>query len=257
MKKALTLLAFLLFIFQNFQAQTADEILTKYFVAVGGIEKWKSLTSVKMAGNMVMEQGEFPITLYRKTPNKFKIVMNVMQKEIVPQAFDGETGWMINPFAGGTGAQKIEDNQIKALKDVSEFEDPFINYKSKGFVASYEGTGDAGGVKCHIIKLIKHQGVAGEEISSLYYFDVDQYLQIMIKQPNVQMMGQEIEIYLSDYQDTGSGLMMPFVMDTHYQGKSVQKLNFTAITVNEEMPDDIFKFPGEATTGGTESSPSK
>jgi len=250
MKKALALIASLFFLAQFFQAQTADEILAKYFKSVGGIEKWKNLKSVKMTGNMVMAQGEFPITLYRESPNKFKIVMTIMGQEIIPQAFDGETGWMVNPFAGGSGPQKIEDSQIRALKDVSEFEDPFINYRDKGFAASFEGTGDAGGVQCQIIKLIKHQGVEGEEISSLYYFDMDQNLQILIKQPNAQMMGQEIEIYLSDYQDTGDGLIMPFVLDTHYQGQSVQKLNFTSITVNEDIPDDIFKFPGEANTGG-------
>jgi len=195
-----------------------------------------------------MSQGEFPFTLYRKTPNKFKIVLNIMGQEIIPQAFDGDTGWMNNPFGGGAGPQKIEDDQAKAIRDESEFEDPFINYQSKGFEASYEGTGDAGGIQCHIIKLIKHKGVEGEEMASFYYFDTEHYLQIMIKQPSAQAMGQEIEIHLSDYQETGNGLLMPFVMDTQYQGQSVQKLNFTTITVNEEMSDDLFAFPGEKKT---------
>jgi hypothetical protein len=59
-------------------------------------------------------------------------------------------------------------------------------------------------------------------------------------------MEQEIEIYMSDYQEVPGGLLMPFVMDTQMQGQSVQKLTFTAITVNEEMPDELFKFPEEA-----------
>jgi hypothetical protein len=249
MKKLVTLPLILLFTVQLFYAQTADQIITRYFEGVGGMDKWKSLTSIKMSGNLVMSQGEFPITLYRKTPNKFKIVINVMGQEIIPQAFDGETGWMNNPLSGGAGPQQIDAEQVKALKDESEFEDPFIDYRAKGFEASYEGTGDAGGVQCHIIKLIKNKGVEGEEMSSYYYFDTEHYLQIMIKQPGAQAKGQDIEIYLSDYQETEDGLLMPFVLDTQYQGKSVQKLSFTAIAVNEEMPDELFSFPGEKKEG--------
>jgi outer membrane lipoprotein-sorting protein len=243
MKKPLMIIVLLLAAVQIFQAQTADDILKKYFESVGGVDKWKNMKSLKMTGNLVMPQGEFPFTLYRKAPDKFKIVLNIMGQEIVPQAYDGETGWMINPFAGGSGPQKIPDEQIKAVKDESEFEDPFINYQAKGFEVSFEGTGDVAGVHCNILKLVKHKGVAGEEMSSTYYFDTDNALQIMVKQKSSQSMEQEIEIYLSDYQEAGEGLLMPFVIDTQMQGQSVQKLNFTAIKVNEEIADELFKMP--------------
>ncbi len=59
-------------------------------------------------------------------------------------------------------------------------------------------------------------------------------------------MDQEVEIYLSDYQELSDGVLMPFVMDTQMKGQSVQKLTFTAITLNEDMPDEMFKFPEEA-----------
>jgi outer membrane lipoprotein-sorting protein len=243
MKKSFISLVILLFALQMIPAQTADNIITKYFESVGGIEKWKNLKSIKMTGKMVMVQGEFPITLYRKPPNKFKIVMNIAGQEIIPQAFDGETGWMNTPFGGAAGPQKMEEDQIRELRDVSEFEDPLIDYQARGFIASYEGTVDTAGVKCYIVKLIRHKGIEGKEMASLYYFDTEHYLPVMIKQPSPQAMGQEIEIHMSEYQETSDGVLMPFVMDTHFKGQSVQKLNFTEITINEEMADDIFKFP--------------
>ncbi len=246
MKKSLTLVAFLFVVIQVFQAQTADDVINKYFESVGGIDKWKSLKSMKMTGNLTMQMGEFQFTIYRKAPNKFKIVLNIQGQEIVPQAFDGETAWMINPFAGGNGPTKVPDDQIQAVKDESEFEDPFINYKEKGYETSYEGTADVAGTQCNVIKMIKHKGVEGQEMSSNYYFDTATNLQIMVKQKSAQSMEQEIEIYMSDYQEIPDGLLMPFVMDTQMQGQSVQKLTFTAITVNEEMPDELFKFPEEA-----------
>jgi outer membrane lipoprotein-sorting protein len=245
MKKSLTLVAFLFVVIQVFQAQTADEVINKYFESVGGIDKWKSLKSMKMTGNLVMQMGEFQFTIYRKAPDKFKIVMNIQGQEIVPQAFDGETAWMINPFAGSSSASKVPDDQIQAIKDESEFEDPFINYQSKGYDLSYAGTADAAGTQCNVLKMIKHKGVEGQEMTSDYYFDKATNLQIMVKQKSAQSMGQEIEIYLSDYQELPNGLLMPFVLDTQMQGQSVQKLNFTTITLDEEIPDDIFKFPEE------------
>jgi len=246
MKRSILLPAFLFLAVQAFRAQTADEIIGRYFDQVGGIEKWKSMTTLKMSGNLVMPQGEFPFAMYRKAPDKFKVIMTIMDKEFVPQAFDGETGWMINPFTGTEGAQKLPDEQAGALKEESAFQDPFIDYQSKGFTASYEGTADAGGVTCHVVKLVKHDGEEGREMTSRYYFDTGTNLQIMVKQATPMTMGQEVEIYLSDYQEVGDGLMMPFVLDTRADGQSIQKLKLDTITVNEDLPDDLFRFPGEA-----------
>ena len=245
MKRSILLPVFLFLTVQVFHAQTADDIIKKYFDNAGGIDKWKSMTSLKMSGNLVMPQGEFPFAMYRKSPNKFKVVMKIMDKEFIPQAFDGETGWMINPFTGTDGAQKLPEEQVTALRDESEFEDPFIDYKDKGFVVSYEGTAEAGGVTCHVIKLVKHQGEEGKEMKSTYYFDTENSLQIMIKQATPQTMGQDVEIYMSDYREVGDGYMMPFVLDTQLDGQSIQKLNLETITVNEDIADEVFKFPGE------------
>jgi outer membrane lipoprotein-sorting protein len=49
---------------------------------------------------------------------------------------------------------------------------------------------------------------------------------------------------MSDYQDIGEGLMMPFNMDTRMNGQSVQAIKFTTITINQEIPDSLFTFPG-------------
>lgn len=245
MKRSMTLVAFLFAVIQVFQAQTADEVINKYFESVGGIDKWKSLTSMKMTGNLAMQMGDFQFTIYRKAPNKFKIVLNIQGQEIIPQAYDGETAWMINPFAGGSGPAKIPEDQVKAVKDESEFEDPFINYKDKGIEVSLVGSSDSAGTPCNVVKMVKNKGIEGEEMASEYYFDKATNLQVMVKQKSAQSMGQEVLIYLSDYQELANGLLMPFVMDTQMQGQSVQKLTFTAITVNEDMPDELFKFPEE------------
>lgn len=247
MKKLITVLLFSALTLTVTWSQTVDGVLGKYFESIGGIEKWKALTSMKMTGSLPTPQGEFNFEMNRKAPNKMMVSVDVMGQKLIPQAFDGEVAWMINPFTGNTAAQKLNDEQAKDLKNDAIFEDPFIDYANKGYEVTYEGTGEVDGVQCQILKLVRNKG-KDEENTSTYYFDNASYLPLMLKQTmnNGQNGSQEVEIHYSDYQDIGNGIIMPFSMDTRMNGQSVQAIKFTAIVVNEEIPDDIFKFPGEA-----------
>ncbi len=86
------------------------------------------------------------------------------------------------------------------------------------------------------------------KVGVIFYFDTENSLQIMIRQATPLTMGQDVEIYMSDYREVGDGYMMPFVLDTQMDGQSIQKLNLETITVNEDIADDVFKFPGESTS---------
>src|SRR5687767_11053919 len=80
-------------------AQTADEILNKYFANTGGVDKWKAVKTMKMEAKVATPQGDLPIVMLAKAPNKSKMTINVQGKEIVQQAYDGQTAWTLNPFA--------------------------------------------------------------------------------------------------------------------------------------------------------------
>jgi outer membrane lipoprotein-sorting protein len=251
MKKILFLALVISSLSAGIFAQTADEIVNKYFETVGGMEKWKNLKSMKMTGNLVMQMGQFPFTIYRKAPNKFKVVVDIQGQQIIPQAFDGDTAWMLNPFAGGTGPEKVPDDQVRAVKEESDFEDPFIDYKSKGIELTYDSTTEINGVKCYVVKMTKHKGEEGLEMSSSYFFDMGTGLVYMIRQKSSQSNDQEIDIYLSDYREVKDGILMPYVMDTQAQGQSLQKLDYSAIDLDMEMPDDLFKMPQETPAATT------
>ena len=174
------------------------------------------------------------------------VSVDVMGQKLVPQAFDGEVAWTLNPFTGNPEPQKLPEEQLKDLKRDAVFEDPFIDFAAKGSEVTYEGTADLDGIKCHILKLVQNKGQEGNESVSTYYFDSESYLPMMTKQTvNAGMGPQEVDIYFSDYQDIGNGLVMPFSMDQRVGGQSMQTIKFTKITVDEEVADDIFKFPGE------------
>jgi outer membrane lipoprotein-sorting protein len=227
-------------------SQSVDDILNKYFQSIGGVDKWKALKSVKMTGTMPTPQGDFAFELCRKAPNKYLISLDIMGKKMIPQAFDGEIGWTLNPFMGSDAPQKLPAEQVSGLKDEAEFEDPFINYKSKGYQIVLEADGDVDGVKCFVLHMTRSASEGNTAIDRKYYLDKETYLQLMTSEKGEdggQMAGQEVNTYFSDYQDVGDGIMIPFTMETRFGGQSM-KIKFTAVKVNEDISDDVFKYTG-------------
>lgn len=246
MKKLLTLF-FLSVITVSLWSQTAEGVVNKYLESIGGADKWKAIKTAKLTGTVPTPQGDFTFEMFRKAPNKFIISLDIMGQKFVPQAYDGEVAWTLNPFMGDPTPQKLPDEQMISVKQEADFEDPFIDYALKGNEVIYVGTTDVDGVNCYELKLTKNKGKAEEELVMNYYFDSETYLPIMIKQvpKSGQMAGQETNVYYSDYQDAGNGLLMPYTIDTKVGGQIVQAVKFTQIELNGEITEEVFKFPGE------------
>lgn len=244
MKKPITLL-FCLAITVSAWSQTVDGIVSKYFESIGGLDNWKAVKSMKMTGTLPTPQGNFNFEMLRKAPKMFMISVEVMGQKMVPTAYDGVTAWTINPFTGDSNPQKLPEDQLSSALQQAEFEDFFIDYAKKGEV-TYEGTADVDGVKCYILKAVTQKGT-DNEMTMLYHFDSETYIPVMVKQSSKsgQMAGQEVDVYYSDYQDAGNGLLVPYTMDTKIGGQSVQAIKFSKVEINPEISDDVFKYTGK------------
>lgn len=244
MKKPITLL-FCLAITVSAWSQTVDGIVSKYFESIGGLDNWKAVKSMKMTGTLPTPQGNFNFEMLRKAPKMFMISVEVMGQKMIPTAYDGVTAWTINPFTGDSNPQKLPEDQISSALQQAEFEDFFIDYAKKGEV-TYEGTADVDGVKCYVLKAITQKGT-DNEMTMLYHFDSETYIPVLVKESSKsgQMAGQEVNIYYSDYQDAGNGLLVPYTMDTKIGGQSVQAIKFSKVEINPEISDDVFKYTGK------------
>lgn len=242
MKLKMTFTLLMVVIFAAAQAQTADEILSKYFESTGGLDKWRALKSRTMVGKAFFGQ-EFPMTVYEKAPNKQKTVVNVQGTEIIMNVYDGKDAWMLNPLQGGKEPVKLDDEQAKDVKD-EEFEDDFIDYKKKGHEVTLEGMEEVDGVKCHKIKLVRNKNNPKEDITEIYYFDSENYVPIVQSSfiRSGPQKGTEVKSYLSDYQEV-NGLMFPFSMEQKVNGQTASKITIEKITLNDITDDSIFAFP--------------
>lgn len=219
------------------QAQTADDILAKYFENTGGVEKWKALTASKMSGTMSMQGMEFPGTIYSARPNKQRVEVSVQGKGIV-QAYDGTDAWWINPFAGGEEPQKMPAEMSEEIVK-QQFENEFLNYKEKGHTVELVGKETIDGTETWHIKLTKKNG----DIEH-HFFDTEYFVLIMTRTSinNGPMKGQNSEMYFSDYQEV-DGMMFPFFMESKMGGQSAQKITLKTVELNGKYEDSFFAMP--------------
>jgi len=219
------------------QAQTADDILAKYFEATGGLKKWAELKSSKMTGVMSMQGMEFPGTIYSAAPNKQKVEVSVQGQNIV-QAYDGETAWWINPFANALEAQKMPAEMSEEMVK-QKFESEFINYKDKGHTVELEGKETIEGTEAWKIKLTKKGGDV-----EYHFFDTEYNVPIMMRTAisNGPMKGQNADTFMSDYQEV-EGMMFPFFIESKVGGESAQKITIKTVELNGKYDDAFFAFP--------------
>ncbi len=219
------------------QAQTADDILAKYFENTGGLQKWNSLASSKMIGTMSMQGMEFPGTIYSARPNKQRMEFSVQGKNIV-QAYDGTDAWWINPFAGGEDPQKMPAEMSEEFTK-AKFESEFINYKEKGHTVELVGKETIEGTETWQIKLTKKNGDVEH-----HFFDTEYFVLIMTRTVinSGPMKGQNSEMYFSDYQEA-DGIMFPFFMESKMGGQSAQKITITSIELNGKYDHEFFAMP--------------
>src|ERR1700686_3780631 len=80
------------------RSQTADELIAKNVQARGGMEKMKAIKTMRMTGRFEGEGGFTASTgQENERPNLVRETFSLQGMTAV-QAYDGATGWQIQPF---------------------------------------------------------------------------------------------------------------------------------------------------------------
>ena len=226
-------------------AQTADELIEKSIQAQGGREKIEAVKSARMTGKMTMGQGmEAPIVIETIDPNKFRLEMTFQGMTMI-QAYDGKTGWQVQPFMGKTEPEAMNEQEQKAMEKQLENMDLLTKYKEKGHTVELVGKEELEGSPVYKLKLTKKSG----EVSNLY-LDAETYL--LVKQTGkTQMQGQEIdtETILSDYKEVG-GVLYPYSIQNKVPSMpgGVMTMTFEKIEPNPDIPASRFEMPPKKET---------
>ena len=123
------------------QAQpSADDIIGRYTQRMGGAERLRAVQSVRRRGKYYGGGGfEAELTYENRRPNSVREEFTFGGLTGVT-AFDGKNGWKIEPWAGKKDAEPLGEDEIKAIVEDAEFQDPLFNYKERGNTVSLVGT---------------------------------------------------------------------------------------------------------------------
>jgi outer membrane lipoprotein-sorting protein len=235
------LTAFTLLVSAVASAQTADEIIKKNIEARGGLQKIKAIKSVKATGKLTVAGPgiELPITIQQKR-NAFRMDAT-FQGQAVIQAYDGETGWQINPFQGITEADKMAGDDLKDAQEQADLDGPLVDYKEKGHTVELMGKEDLEGTPAYKLKLTLKSGDV-----RYIYIDAANYLELKVTAKRRSPGGeQEIDIYPGNYKPV-NGVLFPYSIEQKVGGQTQTTIALDKIEVDAPIDDALFKMPAKA-----------
>ena len=230
------------------QAQSADEILSKYFENTGGLENWNKVEGVKISAKINQMGMEIPVTLIQYRDGRQANIISFQGKDIKQGVYDGQNFWSHNFMT--MKAEKSDAESTENFKTtLGDFPDPFLNYQSRGYKVELMGKETVEGSECYKIKLtrkpIKVDGKPQESIS-YYFFDANDYVPILTESEMTsgEARGMISQVKYSDYQEV-NGVLFPFSIVQGVKGGQSQPLTVTTIEVNPKADPAWFAFPSD------------
>jgi len=230
-------LMIMIFISTSF-AQTVDEILAEHFAVIGQ-EKLLTTNAFTTKGKIIQGQFEIPFTSFQKRPMKFRSEAEFQGMKIL-SAFNGETGWSINPMTGSTEPMPMTEEQIDRMKIQADYDGMFYNYADKGYTVEYMGTEPVDDLETYVLKLTRPNG---DIITS--YIDAENYVILKTKSKmKIQGVDTEAETIFSNYKYVDE-ILAPYSIETKMNGETVMQMVFEEFTYNTKYDDSLFEMPQE------------
>lgn len=214
------------------KAQNVDEILSKHAEAIGGLDNWAKVKTMKMEMAMKMQGMEIPIIATQVNCTAMRTDITVMGMSGY-SIITNTNGWNFMPFNGQTKPEPMTEDILKSSQDELCVLDKLLRTKETGDKLEYLGTDDVDGTECLKLKL---SDASGKETT--YYLDSDTYL-LTKKTVKAMVNGQVMEnsATMGNYQKLDEGIWV--AMSTHTpQGE----IEIKKITINPVVDENIFKI---------------
>jgi len=258
------------------QAQTklsAAEIVDKNVAARGGLQAWRSVDTMTMAGKMAAggnrrppttagaptqgkkrapvappttttEEVQLPFLMELKRPGKVRVEIQFNGKTAI-QVFDGKNGWKLRPFLGRNDVEPYTTEEAKGAALASDLDGPLIDYAAKGNKVELEAIERVEGNDCYKLKLTLKSGAVTHA-----WIDAKTFLEAKMEgQPKtLDGVSHPVEVYYRDYRNV-NGLQIPFVLETQVQpvktgqrqtSAQSEKTVIEKVNINPKLDDALF-----------------
>ncbi|MGB7849117.1 MAG: hypothetical protein WBL63_26125 [Candidatus Acidiferrum sp.] len=240
MIRRLFLLAAFALLATSLSAQNADEIVSNYVAARGGVDKIKSIKTERVTGTISFgPDADGPFFVERKRPLKMHMEINLNGQTLI-RTYDGKSsGWIYNPFTPSPSVQPMTEADLRNIFDEADFDGPFVDYKEKGNQIELIDKVDVQGKPAYKVKLTNKLGDV-----SFFYFDASTSL--LLKWEGARKVtGKDVpwETYFHEFREV-TGLKYPFLIESSSPGTDqTQRITADKIEVNIPLEDSRFGKP--------------
>lgn len=232
------------------RAETAAELVTKNLAARGGAQALSAIKNLRLTGE-VRFPGDFRLEFSETKARgggagcEVRIEATIQGLTVI-QAYDGRTGWRVNPFQGRKDAEQMGGDEARSLADECLIDGVLLAAQSGGSKVEYLGREDVDGTDAYKLRISQPDG---DEFT--YYLDPDTFLEIKsLERRTVRGSEQETEYEIGDYEKV-AGVYFPFSIA---QGpKNARDKQVTTIDkgeANVDLPAGLFAFPQSPPASG-------
>lgn len=239
MRRAMLAIGALALLAISTSAQTADEIIAKYIKTVGGAEKIQAVKTLRRMGKFTGGGGfEAAIIEENKRSNMVRQEFSLQGLTGV-NAYDGKSGWKIEPWQGKKDAEPLGEEETKQIIEASDFDGPLVNYQQKKNKIEFVGMEPVEGTDAFKLKVTLADGDV-----RYYYMDTDYYVPIKIDTKRmIRGAEREYETSLGDYKEV-AGWYLPHSVEVNAKGsQNKQKVTYEKIEANVPIDDSRFHIP--------------
>ncbi|HET9266045.1 MAG TPA: hypothetical protein VFO14_23545 [Vicinamibacterales bacterium] len=215
-------------------SQTLDEIIAKNLAARGGVERLRSLETVKITATVEARGMELPLETWAKRPNKLRRDQKLPDRTVTV-AFDGTRVWRSDTAEAGGQPQPVPADMAESTRDDASFDPLLLSYKERGHKIELVGAETIDGKALHHLRVTKKAG----QIEHLY-LSAETGLEVRTVSTMEQGgMRAEVQTDLSDYR-TVDGMQVPFSLSQSMNGKPVLQISLTKVEFNLPIDDAVF-----------------
>jgi hypothetical protein len=214
-----------------------SKILSRYYIeGLGGDKKWGVVSSLKFAGTLELESGEFELVAYQKKPNLIKMTIRSNQSSHgdLVLAYDGKHAWQQKPGREAK-PQLMNEDEARRFIHSSSFRNHLLYPFALGKKIAYIDTVPVEGSICHQIRVTLDTGYQVD-----YYIDIRSHLEV--KALNTDLRTGLVSSVV--YKNYSREFDIPIAMqvDSFENGKWVSTLTADQVKVNAGVIPWMFKM---------------
>lgn len=224
----------------NAPSPTIDEIVARTIAARGGLEKIRSIRTLRETGHVTAGANRGArVTRERKRPGRMRIEFTVQGITSV-QVYNGEHAWKMSPLEGDLEPQPLPAEVEEEAAQEADIEGPLVDWKTKGHTVELAGREMVSDREAYKVKITLGSGAV------LYdYYDVESFNRVRaVASRQVRGRTVQIEATFGDYRKT-DGVLFPHLIEIAAAGRPQQlHVVVDTIEVNPPISDARFEIMG-------------